>query len=166
MKEVIEFEYKNTKFKINENIKETLCKYKQTGSRSETGGMLVGSTSINEKIIEINDLTEQIEQDKATRYTFLRSNEHNYILNQKWIESNFKKMYLGEWHTHPQIKPMPSMQDEKNWRYLLKNSVTETKFLIFIIIGIEYLEIWIGDKENIQIEWGCSYKYEDIREVN
>jgi integrative and conjugative element protein (TIGR02256 family) len=46
---------------------------------------------------------------------------------------------VGEWHTHPEHRPRPSMIDEGEWRKLIRSSKRE---LLFIILGIS--GIWVG----------------------
>lgn len=41
----------------------------------------------------------------------------------------------------------------------MDRSVTDSEYLLFIIVGIESLQIWIGDKEKNNIERGASYRY-------
>ncbi len=53
-------------------------------------------------------------------------------------------MYLGEWHTHPTAHPTPSYQDINNWKALLNNCKTDSRILVFIILGTESIGFWIG----------------------
>ena len=58
-----------------------------------------------------------------------------------WKESGYKKMYLGEWHTHNQKDPIPSIIDIENWKKIEdRNNVAPEMY--FIIIGTQKMEIW------------------------
>lgn len=156
---MISIDYKNYCIKINDNILATMSKYIQCKSKDESGGILIGSILIDGKTIEINDCTEPIKGDKSSRCGFYRCNKHNELLEVKWIESNYIKMYIGEWHTHPQPIPAPSYVDKRSWKRLIKNSITESPIIIFLIIGIETIEIWIGNKIDNKLERLGSYGF-------
>ena len=156
---MINFRYKEIQFNISKNVIDTIIKYKQGNNQSESGGFLIGSISTDGNRIVANDFTEPLETDKRSIFSFNRSEQHNNILNLKWKESNYTKLYLGEWHTHPQDIPMPSFVDKKSWKNLLKKSNTESEFLIFIIVGMETIETWIGDRKLKSIERMCSYRF-------
>lgn len=68
-------------------------------------------------------------------------------------------MYLGEWHTHPQSRPTPSYIDKQSWKRLVKRSITESPIVIFLIIGIETIELLIGNKSDSKLERLGSYEF-------
>lgn len=156
---MISIDYKDYCIKINDNVLAIMNKYIQCKSKYESGGILIGSILIEGKTIEINDCTEPIDGDKSSRYGFYRCNKHNELLEDKWIESNYIKMYLGEWHTHPQSRPTPSYIDKQSWKKLVKRSITESPIVIFLIIGIEIIELWIGNKSDSKLERLGSYEF-------
>ncbi|WP_195623911.1 Mov34/MPN/PAD-1 family protein [Clostridium tertium] len=156
---MISIDYNDYCIKINDNVLVIMSKYIQCKSKYESGGILIGSILIDGKTIEINDCTEPIRGDKASRYGFYRCTKHNEILEKKWIESNYINMYLGEWHTHPQSIPSPSYVDKKSWTRLIKDSITDSPIIIFLIIGIETIEIWIGNKSHNKLERVGSYGF-------
>lgn len=140
------------KIKINCEVLSHIYDKRQVNiSDYESGGMLIGSIIRGTKDIIIEDLTLPIKDDKCSRLNYVRSKKHNELLEQKWIDSQFTKMYFGEWHTHPQEDPFPSQRDIRNWKNLMKKSNTETKILLFIIAGIDIYKIWIGDRERMKI---------------
>lgn len=156
---MINFTYKDRNFEITKDVIETLVSYKQIKKRYESGGILIASINKLDYKIEVNDCTTPVDEDKRSFFEFKRSEKHNEILNKKWKESNYKKLYIGEWHTHLQNTPIPSFQDRISWKKLIDRSVTDSEYLLFIIVGIESLQIWIGDKEKNNIERGASYRY-------
>lgn len=158
---MIIFEYKKYKISISKKVLDNILKYKQVNDNDEAGGMLIGSIISNSNEIEIIDFTEPLKEDKRNKFRFKRSNKHNQILNEKWISSNFTKLYLGEWHTHPQEIAAPSLIDKKAWEMLLFKSNTESDILIFLVIGTSTMDIWIGDKINKKVERGGNYRYKN-----
>lgn len=156
---MIEVCYKDYDIKVSNDVLDILNQYIQSGSKYESGGMLIGSILINDKTIEINDCTEPIREDKSTRYGFYRSEKHNKVLETKWVKSNFRKMYFGEWHTHPQSIPTPSYIDKHSWKRLIKDSITDTQILVFIIVGIKSIEIWVGDRSENKLERYGNYGF-------
>ncbi|MDV8111856.1 Mov34/MPN/PAD-1 family protein [Bacillus sp. BAU-SS-2023] len=156
---MIEIKYKKYKISISNQIVDIIINRRQINNNYEAGGMLIGSIVANSNEIEINDYTEPLKEDSRNRLTFKRSDKHNEILYEKWKESNFTKLYLGEWHTHPQNIPTPSFIDKISWNTLLFKSNTESDILIFIIGGTSSIEIWIGDRKSKKIKRGESYKY-------
>lgn len=156
---MIELGYKEYRIKISSDILEILIRYIQSQCKYESGGMLIGSILIDGKTIEINDCTEPIKEDKCTRYGFYRSDKHNKFLEAKWIQSKFKKMYFGEWHTHPQEIPIPSYIDKRSWKRLIKESITDSPILIFLIVGEKAIEIWVGNRSENKLERCGDYRF-------
>lgn len=142
----------NKKIKINNDILIPIYDYRQLRPNDcEAGGMLIGSVIRNSNDIIVEDLTLPIKEDIRSRVKYVRSEKHNELLEQKWIESQYTKMYFGEWHTHPQNDPFPSSQDIKNWINLMKKSKTEAEILVFLIAGNASFKVWIGDRKRKNI---------------
>lgn len=137
---------------INKNVLEEIKKYRQLNLNDmESGGMLIGSITKDEKMLVINEMTFPLKEDIQNRYKFVRSTKHNQLLREKWLKSEKTLMYLGEWHTHPQDNPEYSSQDYKNWKMLMRDSITFIDYLIFIIAGRKTYKIWIGSRRSNKI---------------
>ena len=105
--------------------------------KPEAGGILMGYY-IDDYSFFISDLTVPSNYDKSSRFNFIRS----FINAQKFINHFFKsskgkKIYLGEWHTHPEKLPTPSSTDLDSFEEQLKKNKLNSKFIFMIIIGIE-----------------------------
>lgn len=110
----------------------------------ETGGILIGTLSIG-PIITITDVTISQPKDVHHRFRFLRSAEgHQSLMDQLWEESGYRKMYLGEWHTHPELIPSPSRVDVCGWRSIARKK-QNTPWVLFIILGQQTLRFWTID---------------------
>ncbi|MDF2479027.1 MAG: hypothetical protein K0S25_821 [Bacillus sp. (in: firmicutes)] len=121
-------------------------------SNFESGGMLLGCIEEGTDILVINDFTLPLKTDTQTRTRFIRNKNHNKLLRNKWIKSGGTTMYLGEWHTHPEVDPNYSSQDFRNWNDLLKKSNTFSGYLLFLISGTHYFKIWVGNRKNKKLK--------------
>lgn len=110
-------------------------KYKQIEKKQhESGGILLGK--IYNDLIIIDNISEPSKEDKSGRYYFYRDvKKAQKITEMAWQESNGERIYLGEWHTHPEDIPTPSWDDKKLIKDMLKYSRMEINFLFMVIIG-------------------------------
>ncbi|MCM3654100.1 Mov34/MPN/PAD-1 family protein [Metabacillus litoralis] len=143
---MISVEYENVVIEIEEQVIKVIQNMRQDGpTNNESGGMLIGSILTDNNDIVIRDYTLPQKGDYQSRYRFIRKKKsHNTLLQKKWEESNKTVMYLGEWHTHPEMAPHYSQQDIRNWKKLLNKSNTFSDYLVFIIGGINFYKVWIG----------------------
>ncbi|PES95290.1 hypothetical protein CN510_16130 [Priestia megaterium] len=150
---MIRFEYHNNTFYIEDIIISMVQTMRQKDSSdNESGGMLIGSVLSESNDVVIRDYTLPLKGDYQSRYRFIRKkHSHNALLQKKWEESNKTVMYMGEWHTHPEIDPHYSQQDIVNWKKLLNKSNTTSDYLVFIIGGINLYKIWVGSRNKQEI---------------
>lgn len=109
----------------------------------ESGGILTGE--VHEKKIVIFDCSEPNNYDAQSRYNFLRSKKGAQLfLNDKFLKSGGREVYLGEWHTHPENLPTPSNIDIVNFQESIKVSFINSKNLLMIIMGLKgvYLRVY------------------------
>ena len=74
------------------------------------------------------------------------SKHHQEAIDDAFKKSNGEWHYLGEWHTHPEDVPNPSMTDYTSWHKSLKSELP----LILIIAGRTHF--WVGKKIQDKIE--------------
>lgn len=93
-----------------------LEKQKQLNLRDmESGGIIIGKRRSSN--IEVVAITTPQLKDRRSRCRFDRKEfGHDTILGQYWRQSNGEDNYLGEWHTHPEDFPTPSLTDLSTWR--------------------------------------------------
>lgn len=120
---------------FTEEVIQLFNKYKQIDKKQhESGGILLGK--IYNDLIIIDQISEPSIEDKSGLFHFYRNvKKAQKITEQAWKESNGERIYLGEWHTHPQDNPIPSSDDKKLIANMLKYSRMEIDFLFMIIIG-------------------------------
>ena len=132
---------------ISIGVANTLISYRQlSDSSSESAGVLIGER--RDVHIVIKTVSEPSPWDIRSRFMVDRVSKHH----QKVVDDAFKKnngewQYLGEWHTHPEDVPTPSMTDYSSWHKNLKSSDP----LILIIAGRR--DFWVGKKiqDNIEV---------------
>jgi integrative and conjugative element protein (TIGR02256 family) len=143
--------FENIKFNINGSsqviiihqvVLERIIKYMQTGDRPESGGLLFAEFKLPK--IFVKDISIPNKTDCQSRFGF----KPDLIRQQKIINSNFKKglHYIGEWHTHPENKPMPSTVDIMSMKETFIKSKHELNYFLLIIVGNKVSEdmFWIG----------------------
>jgi integrative and conjugative element protein (TIGR02256 family) len=72
------------------------------------------------------------------------------MIDQAWHISSGTCTYLGEWHTHPEPIPTPSVVDRSDWRRRLMTDQT-TKPLFFVIVGMEQTRVWQGTGSGVLV---------------
>lgn len=115
----------------------------------EYGGVLVGYYDVKEKQYCITDITWPQREDIQKHYGFIRKSfGHQEIVDLLWKQSEYRKCYVGEWHTHDQNIPTPSFIDVKNWKKIsARNKNYEVSF--FIIVGRTQSILWVSDGNKI-----------------
>lgn len=130
---------------VNASVMRQIGRHRQTARHHpEAGGILMGLR--RGRHIEVTIVTTPKRTDKRTRTGFDRASPfHREFAVRAWRRFGRKLDYLGEWHTHPEHRPRPSMIDEAEWAKLIRGGKRE---LLFIIVGISGM--WIGMSEQGQ----------------
>lgn len=141
------------KIKITHEAMVRMATYAQCEKTAdEAGGVLLGRFIKESNDIIVDNITVPMIGDLRSRFSFKRGKAlHQRIIDRIWQKSRGTSQYLGEWHTHPEKNPSPSIVDTNNWKRQLKEDTFSNRFLYFIILGTEDLGIWEGDKETLQI---------------
>lgn len=131
---------------ISPEVANIFLSYRQlSDSSQESAGVLIGERRGTHVVIKT--LSEPSCWDIRSRFMVDRVSRHH----QKVVDNAFKKSngdwhYLGEWHTHPEDVPKPSMTDYTSWHKNLKS----LDALILIIVG--RTDFWVGKKVKDKIE--------------
>ncbi|EMN0828787.1 Mov34/MPN/PAD-1 family protein [Providencia rettgeri] len=131
---------------VSINVTNALTSYRQLSDSSpESAGVLIGERRGNHIVIKAISVPNS--SDIRSRFMVDRVGIHH----QKTVDDAFKNSngdwhYLGEWHTHPEDEPEPSMIDYNSWHKNLRSSEP----LILVIIG--RLNFWVGKKIKNNIE--------------
>jgi integrative and conjugative element protein (TIGR02256 family) len=126
----------------------------------EAGGQLFGQ--LDDARVVVTHATGPYRGDTRTRCSY-RSNPR---AAQRAIELNRDRgfYYLGEWHTHPELRPRASAEDIATFETLLRQSDPRLSSLLLIIQGLEGevdgLALYSGSGSTLQ-QWqlaGCDCK--------
>jgi integrative and conjugative element protein (TIGR02256 family) len=143
------FERKKYKIFIHNNALAIMeshrqCKVKQ----KEAGGILLGQIRKNE--IHVLKATHPCNKDHRSRFRFQRNkNNAQKVINHEFYKSRGRTIYLGEWHSHPELYPSPSSIDKNMIRnQYYKNKINEN-FLLMIIVGLNENSVSLFDGKEI-----------------
>ncbi|MCB9779458.1 MAG: Mov34/MPN/PAD-1 family protein [Alphaproteobacteria bacterium] len=126
-------------------VREFLAKRQLSPSAAESGGILVGRWILDSDDVVVDTATCPLSGDRRSRASFHRSRRpHQAVLNRLWRASKGTANYLGEWHTHPEPVPSPSMVDRSGWAYQLMRPGVAAPALFFVIVGQKAIGVWEG----------------------
>jgi len=105
---------------------------------------MLGRYSASSEDIIMESVTTPQSRDKRSRYRFHRAKQpHQLMIDEAWRRSGGITTYLGEWHTHPEEDPIPSMIDRISWtKKLMVDNFSEAIF--FMILGTATVRVWEG----------------------
>lgn len=113
----------------------------------ERGGLLFADFKLPE--IYISDISLPYKNDIQKTYYFIPDQEHQ----QREIVKKFQKglHFVGEWHTHPQRNPEPSILDINSMRASFLKSNHELNYFILIILSNteNFNNTWISIHDSI-----------------
>jgi len=97
----------------------------------ENGGQLFAR--IAGETLTVERITVTKGRSRRTRFGFLPDR----AAEQADIDAMFASglHYVGDWHTHPEATPTPSMADEAKLRDIFDKSNHELEFMLLIIVG-------------------------------
>ncbi|TCB75662.1 Mov34/MPN/PAD-1 family protein [Acinetobacter sp. ANC 4177] len=134
--------------RINLDVLSKLHSFRQIeGFMPESGGVLIGEVYGNNGFW-IKDVTSPFKNDISDRYRFVRQDPAHQKVVQNWHQkSNGTMQYLGEWHSHPEKKPSPSLIDLCSWKKLslnMKSQMGGQPFLLIILSMIDLKKDWVA----------------------
>lgn len=89
----------------------------QIGRRPESGGILLGT--VHDHGMLVTHATAPSRFDRRLPMFFSRdSRGHRAVAQKLWRASGGTTRYLGDWHTHPEDYPSPSIIDLREWHQL------------------------------------------------
>lgn len=124
----------------------------------ETGGILVGNYSDDQKTANILKVTPPPQNSQKTRASFRRGSIGlKDILDSMWLQGLY---YLGEWHYHPQASPYPSRTDINQMLKFASNSELKCPEPILVIVGED------SKRESIFVGVFSKNDYVQLQEIN
>src|SRR4030065_2453388 len=114
----IEYSRERHRLIIRESVLQTMHSGKDKAGLKEIGGILLGTVYTSH--CEIVRATIPNKYDKCGRTDFVRSKRGAQLeIIHEWKNSTGTIIYLGEWHSHFENNPTPSLVD----RALIANSL-------------------------------------------
>lgn len=145
------------KLVIDTSVINTILKYKQVKRKNESGGILLGKKDINDDTYYITSVTTPSLFDKAGPIMFVRSNKHaQKTINRLWSESDGIVNYLGEWHTHNEKAPTPSLIDKALLKQIYIEKSNPFNYYFMLILGNDG-KLFVGVVDS---GLGCKLKYQ------
>lgn len=140
LKELVYVDYEQHHVVVMSDVVERLNSYRQlSGFSLEAAGVLIGERRGDH--IVICDISEPGAGDFRERSRVNREGSHHQEkINIAFEASAGTLLYIGEWHTHPEDIPSPSLIDMKSWR----SSLRAPSPMILLIIGRK--DFWVGKK--------------------
>jgi integrative and conjugative element protein (TIGR02256 family) len=138
------------RFQIGRSALVVLRQYIQdTPRKAEAGGVLLGRHILGTSDVIVDTVTTPMPGDRRSPFRFFRARHHHQeAIDRAWWESGGTCTYLGEWHTHAELCPEPSLIDRSSWqRKLLVDRFTKPIF--FVIVGISETRIWEGHPDHL-----------------
>jgi len=138
---------------ITDSVMARLLNYRQTKKwHKEAGGLLIGRHLKENDDLVVDQITEPTRWDRRFRGFFFRSHQHNKLVGKAWNESDKTQTLIGLWHTHPEKVPNPSSIDYEDWKKTLYHGDFVSDYLVFIIVGIQQIRLWQGDRRGQFLE--------------
>lgn len=138
----------NTTIITTNPVKRLITKIRYELPAKEAGGIILGRVLSKNNIL-IEEITLPTKFDERGYCFFKRDRKTaQNIINLRWQETNGKTIYLGEWHTHNEISPIPSSRDLEMISNQVKTSIMEIDFLLLFIIGMKRDYIAIQKKDS------------------
>lgn len=109
----------------------------------EFGGFLIGYYSEDNKHLLITD-TILPKKYHGSKYSFERSTKGIENELTEFYKSNPRKIYIGEWHTHPDNSPTPSATDISAINTIINNKQTSIPNPVLLIIGYSKATVSFG----------------------
>lgn len=128
---------------LSDNALNILNQYRQVGRNSfESGGIILGQVENGKVYVTKLSIPNQL--DKANKTYFERHQlPAQLIINHEFHNSDGKTIYLGEWHTHPELHPTPSHMDIKMLQKQFEMNTINIDCIFLIIQGISH--VYIGE---------------------
>lgn len=138
----------NFYIRINLDVLSRLNTFRQVKCyMPESGGVLIGEVYGNNGFW-IKDVTIPGKQDFSSRYKFTRQDTSHQKIVENWhIKSKGTMQYLGEWHSHPEKKPSPSVIDLCSWKQLslkMERQMGVQPFLFLILSMTDFKRDWLA----------------------
>lgn len=133
------------------SVLDEIAKWLQTTPDApESGGYIVGyeHKDTGNVVLEKVSVPSRLDRRTRTHFDMLDPAHKIFLFKEKF----HKSFYMGVWHTHPQVTPVPSATDWDDWRKTLESDRTACEYIFFLISGTDNTRVWIGESQSRRIE--------------
>lgn len=127
----------------DEGLLNSLAKKGKIHYPNEFGGFLVGYYTDDNKHLNITD-TILPKSFKTSKYSFERSTIGIEKKLGNFYKETPKKIYVGEWHTHPDNSPIPSKTDISAINAIITYQNAVLSNPVLLIIGYSKAKVDFG----------------------
>ncbi len=133
------------KFEIKEEVLDQLRSYTQHEG-NELCGVLTGS-QIDDNTYRVSKVSPPCVASNSRCGCERDAIKANAFIAQDFEESDHTRVYVGEWHTHPESNPTPSSTDIASIIQNYDDAKRAVPFLVMIIVGTTsiYCSVYTGD---------------------
>lgn len=141
-----DIEFTDYSIEIKEEVIEQLREFTQKDG-CELCGVLTGS-QIDEKKFRISKVSPPCVANNS-RYGCVRDAQMgNAFIAEDYEQSEHTRVYIGEWHTHPEPNPTPSQTDISSIVSNYHSSSLALPILVMVIVGTESLYVSVYEGNN------------------
>ena len=102
---------------------------------NEYGGLLIGRYSEDNQTVFLND-TVLPKKFKSSPVSFERGSDGMAKILEEYFKQEPPQVYVGEWHTHPNSSPSPSLIDIRAFETIVKHHNVNIKNPVMLILGL------------------------------
>lgn len=128
---------------ITDEVLACFSKHRQIGFMAkEQGGQLFAQIDAGQ--VTISKATGTRKSDTKGRYHFSPDRKIEQVEINQMFSNGLH--YVGDWHTHPEKNPSPSLQDINSMRDCVQKSKNELDSFILVIVGQNSLPsgLWVS----------------------
>ena len=131
--------------RFGEHVVEAVFAECISAGQMETGGVLIGRYSDDNRLAVVVEATDPPSGSSATAVSFERSATGlAESLTEYW---NKGLHYVGEWHYHPTGRPQPSMRDRKQMIQISDDPAYDCPVPILVVVGEarseKAIQVWV-----------------------
>lgn len=148
---ILKIERIGLSLEIDEELLSKLLEIGKIHYPDEFGGFLLGYYSKGNEHLHITD-TILPKNYHASKYSFERTTKGIENEFMEYYKRQPRKIYVGEWHTHPDNSPIPSLTDISAINEIISNKYTSIANPILLIIGYSKIKtdfgfyVWFNNK--------------------
>ena len=130
---------------ITPKVVKTFTQYRQVkSSMPEAGGYLMGCLFGDQLVINVATVPGKGDMRRATFFQRCKESGQR-LINRIWKSSGRTCVLAGEWHTHPERNPTPSIVDVREAFNSFNKNDFPFGFMVVIIVGKDAIvNSWFG----------------------